>query len=130
MLDILSLEREWVVAESQGVMRGTMAKKFIVSAEPARLPVETHAGGGGRTHNVAQIALRDKSSFGREVELSNLPEPVVDRCLEASHAHMPEYHFPMGTATKTRMNLMHQVQPSPERHEDPNSLDFQRRIWN
>lgn len=106
MLDILSLQRHWCVLESQNVMKGTMAKKFTVTAEEARHAADTHAAGGGVTHNPANIAKREAKDLVSETPLTYLPPPLIDRCDEASRSHFEGYHFPMGLEPKKRKAMM------------------------
>ena len=106
MLDILSLQRHWCVLESQNVMKGTMAKKFTVTAEEARRAADTHAGGGGTTHNTAHIAKREAKDLQTETPLTYLPAPLIARCDEASHSHFEGYHFPMGFEARKRREMM------------------------
>jgi len=96
MLDILDVSRHWAVMEDQHVMKGTMAKKFHVTANPVRVEVDKH----GTTHDPAHLTLRNKEDLKQEVPVTMLPSAVAERCHEASHSHAPSYHFPMGT-TKT-----------------------------
>jgi len=106
MLDILSLERHWCVMEAQNIMKGTMAKKFTVTAEEARRAADTHAAGGGITHQPAHIAHRDGKSLATETPLTYLSQPLIERCDNASHSHYGAYHFPMGLEPKKRNDMM------------------------
>jgi len=102
MLDILSVQRHWCVMEHQDTMKGTMGKKFHVTAEEARRQVDQK----GTTHDSVHLALRDKQSLTEEVPLTYLSDSMIERCNEASHSHVPSYHFPMGTKRAQHKLLM------------------------
>lgn len=42
-------------------MKGTVGKKFLVTAAAARRPADTHIEGGGTTHKPAHLKLRAES---------------------------------------------------------------------
>jgi len=106
LLDILSLERSWAVAEHQAVKHGTVGKKFGVTAKMARQPADAER---GTTHKTAQLTLVDKETLKSEVPVTYLNEAMVERCLEASHSHVPSFHFPMGTKVSDREEIMKQA---------------------
>jgi len=103
LIDILDVKRHWAVMEEQCVKHGTMAKKFNVVAGDARDRPPC-----GTTHNTAYIARRSKEDLKEEVPLIYLPSPLLDRCSEASHSHVPSCYFPMGATRRDRQELMNE----------------------
>lgn len=84
LIDILDVKRHWTVMEDQDIKKGTMAKKFHVTAKDTDFPDTNPA----------------------EVPLNLLSQPMLERCEDASHSHHPSYHFPMGVKSNERANLL------------------------